>query len=274
MLEVLNDADYELFRKLIYDESGITFSDTNRSILDGRIKELLRQKNLQTPGEYYSLVTKNTEEMKQMLDSVTTNLTRFFRNQPHFDAFINYVIPQIIEYKKNHGVDRTIKIWSAGCSTGEEPYTIAMIMKEICPPGWNFQITASDISLKSLMTAQQGFYPDARVDGIPADYLQKYFTKMDGGYQVKKELSEKIRFDYHNLKNDSGARNLDVVFCRNVLIYFDEPAQLAVVNRFWNSMSQHSYLYIGHSESLFGMKTNFQFLKTQWACLYTKILDK
>ena len=97
---------------------------------------------------------------------------------------------------------------------------------------------------------------------------------MDGGYQVKKELSEKIRFDYHNLKNDSGVRNLDVIFCRNVLIYFDEPAQLAVVNRFYNSMSQHSYLYIGHSESLFGMKTNFQFLKTQWACLYTKILDK
>ena len=274
MLEVLNDADYELFRKLIYDESGITFSDTNRSILDGRIKELLRQKNLQTPAEYYSLVTKNTEEMKQMLDSVTTNLTRFFRNQPHFDAFVNYVIPQIIEYKKNHGTDRTIKIWSAGCSTGEEPYTIAMIMKEICPPGWDFQITASDISLKSLMTAQQGFYSDAKVDGIPADYLQKYFTKMDGGYQVKKELSEKIRFDYHNLKNDSGVRNLDVIFCRNVLIYFDEPAQLAVVNRFYNSMSQHSYLYIGHSESLFGMKTKFQFLKTQWACLYTKILDK
>lgn len=269
MLEVLNDADYELFRKIIYDESGITFSDTNRSILDGRIKELLRTKNMQTPAEYYALITKNPEEMKVMLDSVTTNLTRFFRNQPHFDAFVNYVIPHVIENKKS-GIDRTIKIWSAGCSTGEEPYTIAMIMKEICPPGWNFQITASDISLKCLMTAQQGFYPDNRVDGIPADYLQKYFTKMDGGYQVKKELSEKIRFDYHNLKNDSGARNLDVVFCRNVLIYFDEPAQLAVIDRFWNSMAKQSYLYIGHSESLFGMKTKFEFLKTQWACLYSK----
>lgn len=274
MLEVLNDADYELFRKLIYDESGITFSDTNRSILDGRIKELLREKNLQTPSEYYALVTKNPEEMKLMLDSVTTNLTRFFRNQPHFDALIHYVIPHVIEYKKNHGVDRTIKIWSAGCSTGEEPYTIAMIMKEITPPGWNFQITASDISLKSLMSAQQGFYADNKVDGIPSNYLQKYFTKMEGGYQVKRELSEKIKFDYHNLKNDSGARNLDVIFCRNVLIYFDEAAQLAVINRFWNSMSPHSYLFIGHSESLFGMKTNFEFLKTDWACLYSKILDK
>ena len=273
MLEVLNDADYELFRKVIYDESGITFSATNRSILDSRIKELLRKKNMSTPQEYYALITKSTEEMKEMLDAVTTNLTRFFRNQPHFDAFINYVIPQIIEYKKSkNSLDKTIKIWSAGCSTGEEPYTLAMIMKEICPLGWDFQITASDISLKCLMTAQTGFYADNKIDGIPENYLQKYFTKVDGGYQVNKDLQTKIKFDYHNLKNDSGARNLDVVFCRNVLIYFDEPAQLKVIDNFWNSMAAHSYLYIGHSESLFGMNTKFEFLKTQWACLYRKLL--
>ncbi len=273
MLEVLNDADYELFRKVIYDESGITFSATNRSILDSRIKELLRKKNMSTPQEYYALITKSTEEMKEMLDAVTTNLTRFFRNQPHFDAFINYVIPQIIEYKKSkNSFDKTIKIWSAGCSTGEEPYTLAMIMKEICPMGWDFQITASDISLKCLMTAQTGFYADNKIDGIPENYLQKYFTKVDGGYQVNKDLQAKIKFDYHNLKNDSGARNLDVVFCRNVLIYFDEPAQLKVIDNFWNSMAAHSYLYIGHSESLFGMNTKFEFLKTQWACLYRKLL--
>lgn len=274
MTEILNDADFELFRKLIYDESGITFSATNRSILDSRIKELLHKKNMATPADYYALITKNTEEMKEMLDSVTTNLTRFFRNQPHFDAFINYVIPNVIERKKKTPTDRTIKIWSAGCSTGEEPYTIAMIMKEICPPDFNFQITASDISLKCLMTAQQGFYPDNRIEGIPENYLSKYFIKVDGGYQIKQELKDKIRFDYHNLRNDSGARNLDVVFCRNVLIYFDEPAQLAVVNRFWNSMAPQSYLYIGHSESLFGMNTQFEFIKTEWACLYRKNIEK
>lgn len=270
MLEVLNDADYELFRKIIYDESGITFSSTNRSILDSRIKELLRKKNIATPQEYYAIITKNPEEMKEMLDSVTTNLTRFFRNQPHFDAFIHYVIPNVAELKKARGPDRTIKIWSAGCSTGEEPYTIAMIMKEICPPGFDFKVIASDISLKSLMTAQQGFYPDNRVDGVPADYLSKYFTKVEGGYQIKDEIKSKVRFDYHNLKHDAGERNFDVVFCRNVLIYFDEPAQLAVINHFWNSMAPQSYLFIGHSESLFGMKTNFEFVKTEWACFYTK----
>ncbi len=270
MLEILTDADYEKFRKVIYDESGITFSATNRSILDSRIKEQLKNKNLSTPAEYYNLVMSNPEEMKIMLDSVTTNLTRFFRNQPHFDAFVNYVIPHVVENKKAAGGDRTIRIWSAGCSTGEEPYTIAMIMKEICPMGFNFQITASDISMKCLMTAQKGFYADAKVDGIPADYLSKYFTKVDGGYQMKKEIMDTIRFDYHNLRNDSGARNLDVIFCRNVLIYFDEEAQLAVINRFWNSMAAKGFLFIGHSESLFGMNTKFEFLKTEWACLYHK----
>ena len=145
-----------------------------------------------------------------------------------------------------------------------------MILKEILPPGFNFKIIASDLSLKSLMVGQQGFYTDAKVEGVPANYLAKYFVKVDGGYQIVKDLVDTVRFDYHNLKNDSGERNFDVVFCRNVLIYFDEPAQLAVINRFWDSMAEHSFLFIGHSESLFGMKTQFEFLKTQWACLYQK----
>ncbi len=269
MIDVLSDSDFEKFRKLIYDESGITFSATNRSILDSRIKELLHKKSLVTPMDYYKIITSDREEMKLMLDAVTTNLTRFFRNQPHFDAFVNYVIPHVMELKKN-SLDKTIRIWSAGCSTGEEPFTIAMLMKEICKPPYSFQITASDISLKSLMVGQQGFYGNNKVDGIPPQYLSKYFTQVEGGYQIKKEILDTVRFDYHNLKNDSGARNLDVVFCRNVLIYFDEPAQKAVIDRFYNSMASQSYLFIGHSESLFGMKTNFEFLKTDWACLYQK----
>lgn len=269
MTELLTDNEFELFRKKIYDESGITFSETNRSILDSRLKERLREKQFDTVDKYYNLISRDKEEMKVFLDSVTTNLTRFFRNQAHWDAFVNYVIPKVIENKKRSG-ESTIKIWSAGCSTGEEPYTMAMILKEILPPPYSFQITASDISLKSLMVAKQGFYPDSRIVGIPDKYLNSYFLKTEGGYQVCSDLMNCIRFDYHNLKNDSGLRNLDIVFCRNVLIYFDEAAQLATINRFWDSMAQKSYLFIGHSESLFGMKTGFEFLKTDWACLYQK----
>ncbi|QTQ12331.1 protein-glutamate O-methyltransferase CheR [Treponema parvum] len=269
MADLLTDAEFEKFRKIIYEQSGITFSETNRSVLDSRIKEQLHENKIDSVGAYYNLIMSDKEAMKIMLDSVTTNLTRFFRNQPHFDAFTNYVVPHLLEEKKKT-VDKVIRVWSAGCSTGEEPYTIAMILKDILPAGFDFAVTASDISLKSLMVGQQGFYSNARITGVPEKYLERFFTKSDSGYQVKKELMDKIKFDYHNLQNDSGMRNLDVIFCRNVLIYFDEAAQLAVINRFWNSLLPHSYLFIGHSESLFGMDTKFEFLKTDWACLYQK----
>lgn len=269
MLDLLSDVEFDMFRKVIYAESGITFSDTNRSILDSRLKERLREKQLTSAQDYYRLITSNKEEMKLFLDAVTTNLTRFFRNQPHFDALVHYVIPHILELKKNQ-FDKKIRIWSAGCSTGEEPYTIAMILKDILPPPYSFEIMASDISLKSLMIGKQGFYPASRITGIPEKYLSRYFTKIEDGYQICDELMKTIRFDYHNLKFAPVTRNLDIVFCRNVLIYFDEPAQLQVINHFWDAMAPHSYLYIGHSESLFGMDTKFEFLKTNWACLYQK----
>jgi chemotaxis protein methyltransferase CheR len=129
---------------------------------------------------------------------------------------------------------------------------------------------ASDISLKCLMTGKEGFYADTRVEGIPPNYLQKYFDKVEGGYKVHADLQSRIRFDYHNLKNDSGWRGFDLVFCRNVIIYFDEAAQTNVMGHFWNSMAPKSFLFIGHSESLFGMDTKFEFVKTQWATLYRK----
>ena len=265
----MTDADFEAYRSLIYNESGITFTPTNRSILESRLKDRLRDKNFGTVSEYFSVISKNKEELKGFLDSITTNLTRFFRNQAHFDAFENHVIPELKKIKQPKG-DTTIRIWSAGCSTGEEPYTIAMLMTEILSPPWKFEILASDLSLQCLMIAREGFYADSKMAGVPDNYLKKYFEKMEGGYKVKPDLQTKIRFDYHNLKNDSGQKNLDVIFCRNVIIYFDEAAQANVINRFYNALGPKSFLFIGHSESLFGMETKFEFLKTQWATLYCK----
>ncbi len=269
MADLLSDSQFNMYRDLIYRSSGITFSDTNRSILDSRLKERLREKQLSDVDTYYKMVTSDQEEFKLFLDSITTNLTRFFRNQPHFDALLNYVIPHVIEEKKKTGQTR-INIWSAGCSTGEEPYTIAMLLKDKLPTPYTFSIKASDISLKSLMVGRQGFYQNNRITGIPQDYLDRFFSKTPEGYQVKPEIQSCIHFDYHNLANDSGVKDLDIVFCRNVLIYFDEEAQKSTIDRFWDAMAKHSYLFIGHSESLFGMDTKFKFLKTQWACLYEK----
>jgi len=272
MSDFLNDSDFHKIRDLIYNESGIHFSDSNRTILESRLKERLKLQNLSNINEYYLSLTRDEGELKDFLDSVTTNLTRFFRNQAHYDTFINHVIPDLVERKRKSG-QKKISIWSAGCSTGEEPYTNAMVLKEHLPPDFTIEIVASDLSLKSLMKAKEGFYLKSRVSGIPEQYLNKYFTQEDNGYRIREEVGKLIKFDYHNLKFGSSLRNLDIVFCRNVLIYFDEAAQKNVIDNFWESMSSHSYLFIGHSESLFGMDTQFKFIKTDWACIYGKIQD-
>lgn len=269
MENILNDKDFANFRDLIYNASGIHFSDSNRVILESRLKERLRNLKVATPGEYFSTLNRDKEELKVLLDSVTTNLTRFFRNTAHFDTLENYAFPALVKKKRETGGTK-VRIWSAGCSTGEEPYSIAMMAKEKLPPGFSVEITASDLSLKSLMTAKEGFYPNNRINGIPELYLTKYFEKKSDGYQVKQEIKDYIKFDYHNLKFDSGQSNLDIIFCRNVIIYFDEAAQEAVIQKFWKALSNRSFLFIGHSESLFGMKTEFEFLKTDWACIYQK----
>ncbi|MDR0638890.1 MAG: protein-glutamate O-methyltransferase CheR [Spirochaetaceae bacterium] len=265
----LSDADFELYKTLIYNESGILFTATNRSILEQRLRDILRENKMAHVRDYYAKALRDREELKRLLTMVTTNLTRFFRNQPHFDAFEKFVIPETLNIKKPTG-NYTIKIWSAGCSTGEEPYTIAMLLAEILPSPWKYDIIASDLSLKCLMTAKEGFYDGARVVGVPDNYLKKYFDVVQGGYKVKNELKSHVRFDYHNLKNDAGMRGIDICFCRNVLIYFDQETQTNIVNKFYDSMNEKSFLYIGHSESLFGMNTKFAFLKTEWTTLYKK----
>ena len=265
----LTEMQFSKFRDHIYNASGIHFSPSNRTILESRLKERLRKSGIADIDEYYKKITSDEGEMKTLLDTVTTNLTRFFRNTAHFNAFEHYVIPELVKHKKSRG-DNSIKIWSAGCSTGEEPYSLAMVLKDILPPGFKFDITASDLSLKCLMTAKEGFYSDQKVNGVSEKYLQRYFEKKPNGYLVKEDIRNSVKFDYHNLKADSGQRDLDIIFCRNVIIYFDEAAQINVINKFYQSMNNHAYLFIGHSESLFGMDTKFEFLKTDFATMYRK----
>ena len=269
MERFLNESEFKTFRDLIYNASGIHFSESNRSILESRLKERLRKIKLSTIGEYHRIILTDKTELKILLDTVTTNLTRFFRNSMHFQTLENHVIPELIQYKREKRQNH-LHVWSAGCSTGEEPYSLAMVLKDLVPPSMHFEVTASDLSLQSLMTAKEGFYPENKVNNVPEKYLKKYFDRKGNGYQVREEIKKAVTFDYHNLKHGSGRSNLDIVFCRNVIIYFDEAAQKNVIENFWEAMNGHSYLFIGHSESLFGMKTNFEFLKTDWAVIYRK----
>lgn len=273
MATSLSEQEFDMFRGMIYKQSGIHFSNSNRTVLESRIRERLRSSKLATVGDYFKLISSNDEEMKDFLDSVTTNLTRFFRNKAHFETFENYLLPDMIAHKEKRN-DKYVRVWSAGCSTGEEPYSIAIVLKEKLNPRYQIEIVGSDLSLKSLMTAKEGFYPESRVEGIPSTYLSRYFDRKRDGYQIKDEIKNIVKLDYHNLKHDTSLRNIDILFCRNVLIYFDAAAQKEVVDKFWNCMTRHSYLFIGHSESLFGMDTKFKFVKTKWACLYGKFLDQ
>jgi len=267
-LHYLTDEEFNLIKDLIYKESGISFSNINRPILESRIKERCRQKKIDLPKEYYQIVLKDTEELKILLDSVTTNLTKFFRNDTQFVALRENVIPELIKKK----TDKKIKVWSAGCSTGEEPYSIAMYFYEYIPnpQAWEFSIIASDISLKSLLVAKTGFYSDERCESIEKGFLGKFFDKVENGFQIKDFLKTPIRFDYHNLKNDNGERNFDIIMCRNVIIYFDKKAQEELLNKFETSLNNDGYLFLGHSESLFGMNTGFKFSKIGDAIIYRK----
>jgi chemotaxis protein methyltransferase CheR len=273
MAGILADAEFNLFSRLIYEQSGIHFSDMNRSILDTRLQERLRVTRYANVTGYYEFIMKNPEEMKMLLDSVTTNLTRFFRNAGQFETLEHFVLPDLVAHKTRLKAPH-LKVWSAGCATGEEPYSIAFVLKDKLPKHFAIEIIASDLSLKSIMTAQEGYYPEQKIEGVPPSYLAKYFEKEQHGYQVKEEIKSLIRFDYHNLKFDSGLQNIDILFCRNVIIYFDEAAQKSVINRFWKIMSPHSYLFLGHSESLFGMNTQFEFVKTDWSVIYRKFTDE
>ena len=265
----LSDRDFRRLSEYIERELGIRMPDTKRVMLESRLQKRVRLLGLDGFPAYVDYVFSDEgsrHEILNMIDAVTTNKTDFFREADHFDFIERTLVPEAMVA----GGGRPLRFWSAGCSTGEEPYTIAMLLREILPAAWSFEIIASDISLKSLMVGKEGFYNETRIQGIPDNYLAKYFEKKPNGYQIKDEIRKTIRFDYHNLKNDSGARNLDVVFCRNVLIYFDEAAQKASIERFWEAMAPKSFLFIGHSESLFGMNTRFEFVKTDWACFYKK----
>lgn len=270
-MDILDNNYFNLYRDLIYKTSGIHFCDVNRVVLESRIREILRNRKDLNIATYYNLLLNDPEELKKMLDAVTTNLTRFFRNTAHFEALEYYVIPQIVKHKLATG-DRTFKFWSAGCSTGEECYSVAMVLKEKLPPDFKITVIGSDLSLTSLMTAKEGRYREDRMNGVPPEYLKKYFTKEGDSYVVKDSLKELIQFDYHNLKEKNFLSNNDVAFCRNVLIYFDRTVQEDVVNLIWDTMSSFSFFFVGHSESLFGMDCPFKFLKTDWACFYTKNL--
>ena len=245
--------EFQRFRTLIYDESGISLGEQKKSLLASPLSKRLRDLNLETFADYYGKVTEDPtrEEFTRLLDLISTNKTDFFREPKHFDFLRDRILPELDSAKR-------IRIWSSACSTGEEPYTIAMTLYEGVqnPERWDFKILASDLSTRVLAKAASGTYDEDRFRDVPPDILQRHFLRgrndQAGLYKVKPHLASAITFRRINLMDDRfPIKNpLDLIFCRNVMIYFDRPTQETLVNKFHHYLKPGGYLFIGHSESL------------------------
>jgi len=256
-------ADFDFLRKMSNEHSGILVPDDKFDMFYSRLSKRLRMHGLNDFKEYCLYLKNNPEtEFTEFINAVTTNLTSFFREKHHFEYLKNTVIPAIL---KKNAAKKTIRVWSAGCSTGEEPYSIAMTLLENVPSNWEIKILATDLDTNVLQTAADGIYSNDRVVELPAETLTRWFKKGRGAHAVKvkmnAELREIIRFKQLNLMKEWPMKSyFDFIFCRNVLIYFDRDTKERLAQRYSSFLSTGSHLFIGHSESLNNLDTGFELI--------------
>ncbi len=259
---LLSSKDFLRLKEFIYQECGIKITEAKRTMLEARLQKRLRVLGFASFSQYCDyLFSPNglAEELVNMIEVVTTNKTDFFREPAHFEYLTRSALPELL---RAGGEKRTVILWSAGCSSGEEPYTLAIVMEEFVKDHheMNFSILATDISTRVLEKAKTAVYDEERIGPIPMDLRKKYLLKSkeskNRAYRVVPELRERVRFRRLNfMDGDFGFRDqIDIVFCRNVIIYFDKSTQERLLNRFCRCLSPHGYLFMGHSETLLGME--------------------
>lgn len=270
----LTEEEFKNFSTLIHNESGIYMKDSKLTLLSNRLRKRLNALSLTEFSDYYNYLQKlageaKKKEYEELLDVVSTNETYFFRNERQFEAFSDYCLPEIAKNKKN----KKLRIWSAACSTGEEPYTLAICVLENMRyfTGWEIEIIATDLAPSVLDFAKDGLYSGRRIEKVPPQFLKKYFTIEDkdkGVYAVKDELRKMVDFYYHNFFKSPFPTDIDVIFCRNVMIYFDKNHQTRLIADFYNSINQDGYLFIGHSETLHSISDDFVYKKILESPIY------
>ncbi len=265
---LMSDELFQRFARLIYEVAGIQLSGQKKTLVMTRLQKRLRALNLERYEDYFQYIKEDNNEFVVMLNSITTNTTKFFREPHHFEFLQNRLLPHLIQHKQ---ANRELRIWSAGCSTGEEPYTIAICLLEklqsLAPVGydrsdpyrgWDIKILASDLSTKVLNTAQEGIYKgEALREDLPEALLKRYFTPCGNDrYRVQDVAKQLIRFRRLNFKERSYPfkKPFDLIFCRNVMIYFDEAMKSHVLTKFHQHLAPHGHLFLGHSETMFGNK--------------------
>jgi len=254
---------FRLLRDFIHDYCGIFFDDASKFLLERRLSRRLEQHHLKSFEEYYHFLRydrKREEELTVLVDNLTTNETYFFRENPQLRAFAEEILPELRERLADR---KALRIWSAGCSTGEEPYTIAMLLFESGDwwRTWQVEILGSDINQRVLHTARKGLYKKSAHRVTSPEMLAKYFIEEEkGDYRIVDKVKELVSFSSLNLLDPLKANlisNMDIIFCRNVIIYFDKEAKKKVIESFSNKLREGGYLLLGHSESLINISNAF-----------------
>ena len=254
----LPEKEFQRFKDLVYQYSGINLTDEKRNLLRARLSKLIRKRGITSFEEYFRIFKNDNSgmELVELIDAVSTNVTSFFRENAHFEFLKMRVLPDLVE--KNA---KRIRFWSAACSTGEEPYSIIISVKPFLKTidSCDFKLLASDISTKTLSAAKLGTYSFEKVNNLPGNIIQDNFTKTANGYQLKPDNKKYVTFARINLLEKypfSGP--FDVIFCRNVMIYFDRKTREKLINRLYDYLTPGGYLFIGHSENLSLISNSFK----------------
>ncbi len=263
----LSDGDFSNFCRLIHRYAGIYLPSQKKELVRGRLLKLLRERGLTSYQDYYRciLADRSGWELTQLLNAISTNQTAFWREPAHFFYFSQEILPQ---WQRQRRGDLRWRLWSAGCSSGEEPYTLAMLLLDALAPEEvkKIKIYASDLNTQVLSQAERGIYPEARIDPLPPKWRRRYFQKgygqREGCVRVQPEVRNLVQFFHFNLMAPFNfPEEFELIFCRNVMIYFDKPTQAAVVEKFYRSLRPGGYLFLGHSESLCNLQHRFTYMK-------------
>ncbi len=273
----LSENDFRSFRDLIAERSGIYFEPDKQELLKDNLLQRMADCGLSNFAEYFNLLLSpaGTKEFDHLLNLITIPETHFFRDRAQFRALERFVIPEIVKKKSYPGA--SLRIWSAGCSTGEEPYTIAMILAAgtVDRP---IQILATDVSQDALKAAREGIYTARSVRDVPQDYLNRFFTRKGNQYLLDESIKQMVEFRYFNLVTEPypliEMSGWDIIFCRNVTIYFQAEATRKVIHNFYRSLREGGYLFAGYSESLRYISDEFDTLQQEGAFFYQKGVPK
>jgi len=275
----LSDEEFRLIRDLIYSHCGLYFDSDATYLLEKRLAKRLQLHQLSGFKDYYHFLKynrKKDQELSDIMDILTTNETYFFREAFQLKAFTEEIIPALREMKMKSG-DRTLRIWSAGCSSGEEPYTIAMLLLDMGGfAGWNVEIIGTDISQRVIQQARKGLYGKASFRVTDDSYIRRYFSEQDGMYRVNDKVRELITISHLNLLDANRIAflgRMDIIYCRNVIIYFDQVARRKVIDSFFRTLRDGGYLLLGHSESLMNISTAFTLKHLKNDMVYQKPLS-